>query len=110
MHPEELRIYQGHEKPLVMTNQVAVALSRPAAAPRPLPAVVLTPQSIPGEFKKMFIKYNTYMIYFPKLHMFSFIDGMISVAVGIILNNKHLNMASSPLRVRLIVAKGSLDE
>ncbi|XP_042317037.1 transcription elongation regulator 1-like protein isoform X2 [Sceloporus undulatus] len=48
IHPEELRIFQGHEKPLVMTNQVSVALSRPATAPRPLPAVVLTPQSIPG--------------------------------------------------------------
>nr|XP_034994150.1 transcription elongation regulator 1-like protein [Zootoca vivipara] len=48
IHPEELRIYQGHDKPLVMTNQVAVALSRPATAPRPLPAVVLTPQPIPG--------------------------------------------------------------
>lgn len=48
LHPEEVRIYQGHEKPLVMTNQVAVALSRPAAAPRPLPAMVLTPQPIPG--------------------------------------------------------------
>ncbi|XP_077206253.1 transcription elongation regulator 1-like protein [Paroedura picta] len=48
IHPEEVRIYQGHEKPLLMTNQVAVALSRPAAAPRPLPAMVLTPQPIPG--------------------------------------------------------------
>ncbi|XP_060119701.1 transcription elongation regulator 1-like protein [Heteronotia binoei] len=48
IHPEEVRIYQGHEKPLVMSNQVAVALSRPAAAPRPLPAMVLTPQPIPG--------------------------------------------------------------
>ncbi|XP_060624633.2 transcription elongation regulator 1-like protein [Anolis sagrei] len=48
IHPEELPIFQGHEKPLVMTNQVSVALSRPATAPRPLPAVVLTPQSIPG--------------------------------------------------------------
>ncbi|XP_015284519.1 PREDICTED: transcription elongation regulator 1-like protein [Gekko japonicus] len=48
IHPEEVWIYQGHEKPLVMTNQVAVALSRPAAAPRPLPAMVLTPQPIPG--------------------------------------------------------------
>uniref|UniRef100_A0ACB8FAA2 Transcription elongation regulator 1-like protein n=2 Tax=Sphaerodactylus townsendi TaxID=933632 RepID=A0ACB8FAA2_9SAUR len=47
IHPEEVRIYQGHEKPLVMTNQV-VALSRPAAAPRPLPAMVLAPQPIPG--------------------------------------------------------------
>ncbi|KAJ7324088.1 hypothetical protein JRQ81_017108, partial [Phrynocephalus forsythii] len=48
IHPEELRIYQGHEKPLVTTNQVAVALSRPATTHRPVPAVVLTPQPIPG--------------------------------------------------------------
>ncbi|XP_026566392.1 transcription elongation regulator 1-like protein [Pseudonaja textilis] len=44
IHPKELRIYQGHEKPLATTNQVAVAVSRPATAPRPFPTVVLTPQ------------------------------------------------------------------
>uniref|UniRef100_A0A8C6YK78 Transcription elongation regulator 1-like protein n=1 Tax=Naja naja TaxID=35670 RepID=A0A8C6YK78_NAJNA len=48
IHPKELRIYQGHEKPLATTNQVAVAVSRPATAPRPFPTVVLTPQSIPA--------------------------------------------------------------
>uniref|UniRef100_A0A7M4ESL4 Transcription elongation regulator 1-like protein n=1 Tax=Crocodylus porosus TaxID=8502 RepID=A0A7M4ESL4_CROPO len=48
IHPEESRIFQGHEKPLLMTNQVAMAISRPATASRPLPTVVLTPQPIPG--------------------------------------------------------------
>ncbi|KAF7247350.1 Transcription elongation regulator 1-like protein, partial [Varanus komodoensis] len=48
MHPEELQIYQGHEKPLVTTNQIAVALSRPANVLRPLPAMALTPQPVPG--------------------------------------------------------------
>ncbi|XP_070610310.1 transcription elongation regulator 1-like protein [Erythrolamprus reginae] len=48
IHPKELRIYQGHEKPLATTNQVAVAVSRPATAPRPFPTVVLTPQTIPA--------------------------------------------------------------
>ncbi|KAL7990510.1 hypothetical protein Chor_013940, partial [Crotalus horridus] len=47
IHPKELRIYQGQEKPLATTNQVAVAVSRPATAPRPFPTVVLTPQPIP---------------------------------------------------------------
>uniref|UniRef100_A0A8C0IUP6 Transcription elongation regulator 1-like protein n=1 Tax=Chelonoidis abingdonii TaxID=106734 RepID=A0A8C0IUP6_CHEAB len=48
IHPEESRIFQGHEKPLLMTNQVAMAISRPAIASRPLPTLVLTPQPIPG--------------------------------------------------------------
>ncbi|KFU89523.1 Transcription elongation regulator 1-like, partial [Chaetura pelagica] len=48
MHPEESRLFQGNEKPLLLTNQVAMALARPAAASRPLPTVVLTPQLIPG--------------------------------------------------------------
>uniref|UniRef100_A0A670YJF9 Transcription elongation regulator 1-like protein n=1 Tax=Pseudonaja textilis TaxID=8673 RepID=A0A670YJF9_PSETE len=48
IHPKELRIYQGHEKPLATTNQVAVAVSRPATAPRPFPTVVLTPQPTAG--------------------------------------------------------------
>ncbi|XP_064370480.1 transcription elongation regulator 1-like protein isoform X3 [Dromaius novaehollandiae] len=48
IHPEESRIFQGNEKPLLMTNQVAMAIARPAAASRPLPTVVLAPQLIPG--------------------------------------------------------------
>ncbi|NWU88951.1 TCRGL protein, partial [Upupa epops] len=48
IHPEESRIFQGGEKPLLMTNQVAMAIARPAAASRPLPTVVLAPQLIPG--------------------------------------------------------------
>ncbi|XP_068957734.1 transcription elongation regulator 1-like protein [Petaurus breviceps papuanus] len=47
IHPEESRLFHGHEKPHLMTNQVAVALSRPAPASRHLPTVVLTPQPIP---------------------------------------------------------------
>ncbi|XP_075280057.1 LOW QUALITY PROTEIN: transcription elongation regulator 1-like protein [Opisthocomus hoazin] len=48
IHPEESRLFQGNEKPLLMTNQVAMAVARPAAASRPLPTVVLAPQLIPG--------------------------------------------------------------
>lgn len=49
IHPEESRLFQGNEKPLLMTNQVAMAIARPAAASRPLPTVVLAPQLIPGQ-------------------------------------------------------------
>ncbi|NXA34597.1 TCRGL protein, partial [Eudromia elegans] len=48
IHPEESRIFQGNEKPLLMTNQVAMAIARPATTSRPLPTVVLAPQLIPG--------------------------------------------------------------
>ncbi|NWX88347.1 TCRGL protein, partial [Nothoprocta pentlandii] len=48
IHPEESRIFQGSEKPLLMTNQVAMAVARPATASRPLPTVVLAPQLIPA--------------------------------------------------------------
>ncbi|XP_067155674.1 transcription elongation regulator 1-like protein [Apteryx mantelli] len=48
IHPEESRLFQGNEKPLLMTNQVAMAIARPATASRPLPTVVLAPQLIPG--------------------------------------------------------------
>ncbi|NWU71297.1 TCRGL protein, partial [Pterocles burchelli] len=48
IHPEESRLFQGNEKPLLMANQVAMAIARPAAASRPLPTVVLAPQLIPG--------------------------------------------------------------
>ncbi|XP_064320474.1 transcription elongation regulator 1-like protein [Phalacrocorax carbo] len=48
VHPEESRLFQGNEKPLLMANQVAMAIARPAAASRPLPTVVLAPQLIPG--------------------------------------------------------------
>ncbi|XP_054688700.1 transcription elongation regulator 1-like protein isoform X2 [Grus americana] len=48
IYPEESRLFQGNEKPLLMTNQVAMAIARPAAASRPLPTVVLAPQLIPG--------------------------------------------------------------
>ncbi|NWR60513.1 TCRGL protein, partial [Bucorvus abyssinicus] len=48
IHPEESRLFQGNEKPLLMTNQIAMAIARPAAASRPFPTVVLAPQLIPG--------------------------------------------------------------
>ncbi|XP_047280923.1 transcription elongation regulator 1-like protein isoform X2 [Homo sapiens] len=48
IHPEESRFFHGHEKPRLLANQVAVSLSRPAPASRPLPTVVLAPQPIPG--------------------------------------------------------------
>uniref|UniRef100_A0A2K6GEG2 Transcription elongation regulator 1 like n=1 Tax=Propithecus coquereli TaxID=379532 RepID=A0A2K6GEG2_PROCO len=48
IHPEESRLFHGHEKPHLLANQVAVSLSRPAAVSRPLPTVVLTSQPIPG--------------------------------------------------------------
>ncbi|XP_043841864.1 transcription elongation regulator 1-like protein [Dromiciops gliroides] len=47
IHPEESRLFHGHEKPHLMTNQVAMAVSRPAPASRHLPTVVLAPQPIP---------------------------------------------------------------
>ncbi|NWZ84014.1 TCRGL protein, partial [Poecile atricapillus] len=48
MQPEESRLFQGAEKPLLLSNQVAMAVARPAAASRPLPTLVLAPQLIPG--------------------------------------------------------------
>ncbi|NXX18087.1 TCRGL protein, partial [Podargus strigoides] len=48
VHPEEPGLFQGTEKPLLMTNQVAMAVARPAAASRPLPTMVLAPQLVPG--------------------------------------------------------------
>ncbi|CAK7302676.1 Transcription elongation regulator 1-like protein [Vulpes lagopus] len=48
IYPEESRWFHGHEKPHLLANQVALSLSRPAPASRPLPTVVLAPQPIPG--------------------------------------------------------------
>ncbi|KAF4019350.1 hypothetical protein G4228_010750 [Cervus hanglu yarkandensis] len=48
VYPEESRLFHGHQKPQLWTNQVAVSLSRPAPASRPLPTVVLAPQPPPG--------------------------------------------------------------
>ncbi|XP_016059601.1 PREDICTED: transcription elongation regulator 1-like protein [Miniopterus natalensis] len=48
IHPEESRLFHGYEKPHLLANQVAVSLSTPAPASRPLPAVVLAPQPVPG--------------------------------------------------------------
>ncbi|NXB46020.1 TCRGL protein, partial [Leucopsar rothschildi] len=48
VQPEESRLFQGAEKPLLLSSQVAMAVARPAAASRPLPTLVLAPQLIPG--------------------------------------------------------------
>ncbi|KAM9197123.1 transcription elongation regulator 1-like protein [Dugong dugon] len=48
VHPEESRLFPGHEKPHLLANQVALSLSRPAPASRPPPTVMLAPQPIPG--------------------------------------------------------------
>lgn len=49
VQPEESRLFQGAEKPLLLSNQVAMAVARPAAASRPLPTLLLAPQLIPGQ-------------------------------------------------------------
>ncbi|XP_078291117.1 transcription elongation regulator 1-like protein isoform X2 [Panthera onca] len=48
IYPEESSLFHGHEKPHLLANQVAMSLSRPAPASRPLPTLVLAPQPIPG--------------------------------------------------------------
>ncbi|NXI00224.1 TCRGL protein, partial [Pachycephala philippinensis] len=48
IQPEESRLFQAAEKPLLLSNQVAMAVARPAAASRPLPTLLLAPQLIPG--------------------------------------------------------------
>ncbi|XP_006732212.1 transcription elongation regulator 1-like protein [Leptonychotes weddellii] len=48
IYPEESMLFHGHEKPHLLANQVALSLSRPAPASRPLPSVLLAPQPIAG--------------------------------------------------------------
>ncbi|MXQ94367.1 hypothetical protein E5288_WYG001210 [Bos mutus] len=48
IYPEESRLFHGPQKPQLLTNQVAVSLSRPAPASRPLPTVLIAPQPLPG--------------------------------------------------------------
>ncbi|NXF12067.1 TCRGL protein, partial [Smithornis capensis] len=48
IHPEECGLFQGAEKPVLVANQVAMAVARPAAASRPLPTLLLAPQLLPG--------------------------------------------------------------
>ncbi|XP_063101027.1 transcription elongation regulator 1-like protein [Cavia porcellus] len=48
IHPEESRLFHGYEKPHVLANQIALSLSRPAPASRPLSTMVLAPPSLPG--------------------------------------------------------------
>ncbi|XP_062859999.1 transcription elongation regulator 1-like protein [Trichomycterus rosablanca] len=46
--PEEIGIFQRQEKPVLMTNQVAMSISRPAAASRNFHTLLLTPRRISG--------------------------------------------------------------
>ncbi|KAB5555761.1 hypothetical protein PHYPO_G00037820 [Pangasianodon hypophthalmus] len=46
--PEEVGIFQHQEKPVLMTNQVAMTISRPAAASRNFHTLLLTPRRISG--------------------------------------------------------------
>ncbi|XP_041125174.1 transcription elongation regulator 1-like protein isoform X1 [Polyodon spathula] len=48
IHPEEVRLFQRHEKPLLITNQVAMSRSRPATASANLHTILVTPQSLSG--------------------------------------------------------------
>uniref|UniRef100_A0A8C3MW15 Transcription elongation regulator 1-like protein n=1 Tax=Geospiza parvula TaxID=87175 RepID=A0A8C3MW15_GEOPR len=69
VQPEESRLFQGAEKPLLLSNQVAMAVARPAAASRPLPTLVLAPQLIPGqEMSASIIKYCLFLGGFPLMH------------------------------------------
>ncbi|RXM27106.1 Transcription elongation regulator 1-like protein [Acipenser ruthenus] len=47
-HPEDVRLFQRHEKPLLITNQVAMSRSRPATASTNLHTLLVTPQSLSG--------------------------------------------------------------
>nr|XP_046196578.1 transcription elongation regulator 1-like protein [Oncorhynchus gorbuscha]XP_046196579.1 transcription elongation regulator 1-like protein [Oncorhynchus gorbuscha]XP_046196580.1 transcription elongation regulator 1-like protein [Oncorhynchus gorbuscha] len=42
--PEEIGIFQRHEKPLLMTNQMAMSISRPATASRSLNSLLMSPR------------------------------------------------------------------
>ncbi|XP_031674794.1 transcription elongation regulator 1-like protein, partial [Oncorhynchus kisutch] len=42
--PEEIGIFQRHEKPLLMTNQMAMSISRPATASRSLNSLLISPR------------------------------------------------------------------
>ncbi|XP_036427945.1 transcription elongation regulator 1-like protein [Colossoma macropomum] len=46
--PEEVGIFQRQEKPMLMTNQVAMSISRPTAASRNFHTLLLTPRRVSG--------------------------------------------------------------
>ncbi|XP_053778919.1 transcription elongation regulator 1-like protein [Desmodus rotundus] len=48
LYPEDSRVFRGYEKPPFLAGPVALSLSRPAPARRPLPTMVLAPQPVPG--------------------------------------------------------------
>lgn len=58
IRPEEVRIFQHQEKPVLMTNQVAMSISRPAAASRNFHTLLLTPRRISGRRKNFLILYS----------------------------------------------------
>ncbi|XP_069467543.1 transcription elongation regulator 1-like protein [Ambystoma mexicanum] len=48
VHPEEPRIFPEQDTPLLMANQLSVAISRPPTVSRPCHRVILTPQTLTG--------------------------------------------------------------
>ncbi|XP_061088445.1 transcription elongation regulator 1-like protein [Conger conger] len=46
--PEDIGIFQRHEKPLLMTNQMAMSISRPTTASRNFRTLFVSPQRISG--------------------------------------------------------------
>ncbi|KAJ8404857.1 hypothetical protein AAFF_G00332440 [Aldrovandia affinis] len=46
--PEDIGIFQRHDKPLLMTNQMAMSISRPTAASRNFHTLLVSPQRISG--------------------------------------------------------------
>lgn len=52
-------IFQHQEKPVLMTNRVAMSISRPAAASRNFHTLFLTPRRISGRRKNFLILYSS---------------------------------------------------
>uniref|UniRef100_A0A8B9K340 Transcription elongation regulator 1 like n=1 Tax=Astyanax mexicanus TaxID=7994 RepID=A0A8B9K340_ASTMX len=53
--PEEVGLFQRQEKPMMMTNQVAMSISRPAAASRNFHTLLLTPRRVSGRRENFII-------------------------------------------------------
>ncbi|KAJ1141372.1 hypothetical protein NDU88_007705, partial [Pleurodeles waltl] len=51
VHPEESRLFQEQENPLLVANQISMALSRPTSASRSRHTVMLTPQPLTGSYR-----------------------------------------------------------
>ncbi|KAL7856665.1 hypothetical protein SRHO_G00155640 [Serrasalmus rhombeus] len=56
--PEEVGIFQRQEKPMLMTNQVAMSISRPTAASRNFHTLLLTPRRVSGRRENFLILYS----------------------------------------------------